>query len=55
MSIHLIQNILKEKQITHEELAKKLEISRPTMYSRFITGKWKASQKKTLKRLGLIN
>lgn len=54
MSIKLVQNILEEKGISHEVLAAKLEISRPTMYKRFISGAWKASQKKTLKRLGLL-
>ncbi len=54
MSIHALQSILKEKGLSHEALAEKLEITRPTMYKRFISGQWKASQKRTLKRLGLL-
>lgn len=54
MSIQLVNRKLKEKGITHEALADKLEISRPTMYKRFISGKWKKHQKITLKKLGLI-
>jgi len=53
MSIKLVQDILKEKGISHEVLAEKLEVSRPTMYKRFVSGKWKTSQLRTLKKLGL--
>jgi len=45
---------LKGKGISHDELAIKLEISKPTMYKRFISGNWKPSQKRTLKKLGLL-
>lgn len=50
------RTILKQKGITmtHDELAKKLEITRTTMYIRFNDGKWKKSQKITLKKLGIL-
>jgi DNA invertase Pin-like site-specific DNA recombinase len=48
------KTILKGLPITHEELAKKLECCRNTMYRRFNDGNWKASQRKVLKKFNLI-
>lgn len=52
-TIYPVKEKAKEKGITHEVLAAKLEVSRGTLNSRFEDGKWKKSQKATLKKMGL--
>lgn len=45
---------LKKLELSHQQLANLLEITRNTMYKRFEDGKWKTYHLRILRRLKLI-